>query len=253
MPDSAGAIVPPWGASCSPGRLVSSHRPRKLSNSAASAASLLRAHMHPARPRPQEQALASTRERLEASLPPGATPELHLVRACHSGLQELVGSCAARVVVFNLGYLPSGDKGLTTKAGTTVAALEAAIEVQRAAPSAAAAAAAAAGRSWRGCPAVCQSGPCAARDLPAASSRSQLVRSPNRTAARQGPSQPRAFCAPPIACTRLAAAGAPVPPLPTHPPKPCAGAAAGRFANRHVLHRPPWRPGGIQRSDGAAC
>jgi hypothetical protein len=84
-----------------------------------------------ASPTPQDQALASTRARLDASLPPGGAPELHLVRACHSRLQELVGSCVARVVAFNLGYLPSGDKGLTTQAETTVAALEAAIEVRR--------------------------------------------------------------------------------------------------------------------------
>ncbi|KAI8476938.1 MAG: putative rRNA methylase-domain-containing protein [Monoraphidium minutum] len=77
----------------------------------------------------QEAALAATRERLESSLPGGAMPELHLMRACHSRLQELVGSCAARVVVFNLGYLPAGDKSITTNAATTVAALEAALEV----------------------------------------------------------------------------------------------------------------------------
>lgn len=44
-------------------------------------------------------------------------------------LQELVGSNVARVVAFNLGYLPSGDKALTTNAATSVAAVEAALEV----------------------------------------------------------------------------------------------------------------------------
>jgi hypothetical protein len=34
------------------------------------------------------------------------------------------------VVAFNLGYLPSGDKRVTTNAETTVAALEAALEVR---------------------------------------------------------------------------------------------------------------------------
>ncbi|GBF94396.1 rRNA methylase [Raphidocelis subcapitata] len=77
----------------------------------------------------QDAALASTRARLEAELPLGSAPELHLVRACHSRLQEVVGSVAARVVAFNLGYLPSGDKSLVTRAETTVAALEAALEV----------------------------------------------------------------------------------------------------------------------------
>lgn len=77
----------------------------------------------------QEAALDSTRRRLDASLPAAARPDLRLVLACHSRLQELVGSCAARVVAFNLGFLPSGDKTLITKPDTTVLALEAALEV----------------------------------------------------------------------------------------------------------------------------
>lgn len=40
----------------------------------------------PALPR-QDAALTSTAQRLEAALPPGAAPELHLVQACHSRLQ----------------------------------------------------------------------------------------------------------------------------------------------------------------------
>ncbi len=40
-----------------------------------------------------------------------------------------MGSNVARVVAFNLGYLPSGDKALTTNAATSVAAVEAALEV----------------------------------------------------------------------------------------------------------------------------
>lgn len=77
----------------------------------------------------QEAALCSTRSRLESHLSAALMPEIHLIQACHSRLQELVGSCAARTVVFNLGYLPRGDKSLTTKTETTVAALEAALEV----------------------------------------------------------------------------------------------------------------------------
>lgn len=105
----------------------------------------------------QDAALAATRARLEAELPGFAAesgsdarstgdssgtdsssgsgssgaPEVRLVRACHSRLQEVVGSVQARVVAFNLGYLPSGDKAVTTAPDTTVAALEAALEVLR--------------------------------------------------------------------------------------------------------------------------
>jgi hypothetical protein len=109
-----GALGSVWGASCR----LPSRRPQ---------------HPDPpttptTTPLPQEAALSSTRARLEAQLPPGAAPELHLVRACHSRLQEVAGSCQARVVAFNLGYLPSGDKAVITKAETTLAALEAALE-----------------------------------------------------------------------------------------------------------------------------
>jgi hypothetical protein len=40
-----------------------------------------------------------------------------------------VGSNVAKLVAFNLGYLPGGDKGIVTNAGSTVPAVEAALEV----------------------------------------------------------------------------------------------------------------------------
>lgn len=52
---------------------------------------------------------------------------MHL--GCHSRLQEFVGSNIARVVCFNLGYMPRGDKAVITKPSTTIAAIEAALEV----------------------------------------------------------------------------------------------------------------------------
>lgn len=39
-------------------------------------------------------------------------------------LQEVVGSGAARLVVFNLGYLPGSDKTVTTQEHSTVAAMQ---------------------------------------------------------------------------------------------------------------------------------
>jgi hypothetical protein len=41
-----------------------------------------------------------------SQLAASARPQLHLHTACHSRLQELVGSNLAKVVAFNLGYLP---------------------------------------------------------------------------------------------------------------------------------------------------
>ncbi|KAG2445584.1 hypothetical protein HXX76_000196 [Chlamydomonas incerta] len=78
----------------------------------------------------QEAATASTRERLESHLAAEARPRLSLHTACHSRLQELAGSGRARVVAFNLGYLPGAeDKRVITSSSTTVEAVEAALEV----------------------------------------------------------------------------------------------------------------------------
>lgn len=77
----------------------------------------------------QAAAVDATRQLLEARLPPGARPRLELSQGCHSQLQALVGSNVAKLVAFNLGYLPSGDKSIVTQPGSTLAAVEAALEV----------------------------------------------------------------------------------------------------------------------------
>jgi len=46
-------------------------------------------------------------------------------------MQEVVGSNVARLICFNFGYLPGGDKSVTTSKETTLAAVEAAFEVLR--------------------------------------------------------------------------------------------------------------------------
>ncbi len=77
----------------------------------------------------QEDAVAATRQRLEQELPADARPKLHLVCTCHSRLQEVAGSGRAKVVAFNCGYLPRGDKAIFTSTATTLTAIEAALEV----------------------------------------------------------------------------------------------------------------------------
>ena len=69
----------------------------------------------------QEEAIRSTRERLEAA---GLfTSAIHLHPASHDRLAELV-SGPVKAIVFNLGYLPGGDKKTVTRTGSTLAALE---------------------------------------------------------------------------------------------------------------------------------
>ncbi len=69
----------------------------------------------------QKEAICATRERLEKE---GLlTPAVRLHLASHDRLAELVGG-PVKAVVFNLGYLPGGDKKTVTRTKSTLAALE---------------------------------------------------------------------------------------------------------------------------------
>lgn len=68
----------------------------------------------------QEAALQATRERLESERL--LTSAVHFHLASHARLGELVFS-PLKAVVFNLGYLPGGDKELVTQTETTLRAL----------------------------------------------------------------------------------------------------------------------------------
>ena len=68
----------------------------------------------------QEKAVESTRNRLESA------NLLHIARLFHAGherMHEFV-SDAVDAVVFNLGWLPSGDKSVTTLTETTLKAID---------------------------------------------------------------------------------------------------------------------------------
>ena len=74
----------------------------------------------------QEAALNSTRDRLIAE---GAPENYTLICASHHRVREFVRE-PIKAGMFNLGYLPgSGKKGVTTLRETTMAAVEAAIEL----------------------------------------------------------------------------------------------------------------------------
>jgi hypothetical protein len=77
----------------------------------------------------QSAAIESTRNTVEQALPPESRPTMHYLPQCHSSLHEVVGSHKARLVAFNLGYLPGGDKSVITRQESTLAAVEAAFEV----------------------------------------------------------------------------------------------------------------------------
>jgi len=78
----------------------------------------------------QEMAIRTTKHKLEddPELSPAQVSSVELHHACHSKIGEFVGPMEARLVCFNLGYLPGGDKDIMTLAPTTLAALQAATE-----------------------------------------------------------------------------------------------------------------------------
>ncbi|KAL9225973.1 hypothetical protein vseg_001838 [Gypsophila vaccaria] len=78
----------------------------------------------------QEDAIKSTSHLLDLSLNPVERKSVKLFSICHSRMAEVLpeNSCV-RLVAFNLGYLPGGDKTIITQPDTTLRALEAAKEI----------------------------------------------------------------------------------------------------------------------------
>ena len=70
----------------------------------------------------QAQAVESTRNRLESA---GLADRAELIHAGHQLMGEYVHE-SVDAIVFNLGWLPSGDKSVTTLTTTTLQAVEAA-------------------------------------------------------------------------------------------------------------------------------
>lgn len=73
----------------------------------------------------QESALRSTRALLERSLTQNELYNVFLKRSSH----EFFWESKADLIVYNLGYLPGGDKKITTRAETTVKSLQSALKI----------------------------------------------------------------------------------------------------------------------------
>ncbi|XVF77895.1 hypothetical protein PTKIN_Ptkin14bG0084400 [Pterospermum kingtungense] len=75
----------------------------------------------------QSEALENTTSLLEETVSQKEKELVKLFHICHSRMDEVVPENAAvRLVAFNLGYLPGGEKGIITISKTTLLALEAA-------------------------------------------------------------------------------------------------------------------------------
>lgn len=74
----------------------------------------------------QAAAISSCRQRL-SSLPENQKANINLKNQSHAFFEE----ASADLIVYNLGYLPGGDKALTTQCETTLASLQKALEIVR--------------------------------------------------------------------------------------------------------------------------
>ncbi|KAL7593661.1 hypothetical protein Lser_V15G34080 [Lactuca serriola] len=78
----------------------------------------------------QETAIKNTMSLLDRSLHPNEKEMVQLYATCHSEMEQVVPrSATVRVVAFNLGYLPGGDKTMITKPETTLLGMEAATRI----------------------------------------------------------------------------------------------------------------------------
>lgn len=71
----------------------------------------------------QERAIVITKTRLE-----GYLERVTFVHGSHSTLKEALQGLQPKLIVYNLGYLPGGDKSLTTELASTIESLHSAIE-----------------------------------------------------------------------------------------------------------------------------
>ena len=76
----------------------------------------------------QEEAVRATRENIETQVPVQKRPKMTYVVGSHENLIDHVGSNVAKLICFNLGYLPGGDKSIITQIDSTLAAIEASLE-----------------------------------------------------------------------------------------------------------------------------
>lgn len=72
----------------------------------------------------QETALESSRKKLETELSPELSQRVIFLQQCHSHFPEEIHEQKARLFVYNLGYLPGGDKSKTTMTQTTLSSID---------------------------------------------------------------------------------------------------------------------------------
>jgi len=79
----------------------------------------------------QSAALEATKEKIDVNLPIETTNKVFYHKRCHSELSLAIpnSSSTVKLVVYNLGYLPGGNKSCTTLLETTLKSIEEAMEI----------------------------------------------------------------------------------------------------------------------------
>lgn len=74
----------------------------------------------------QKEALDEARRKMEAM---GVSSRVSLIKGCHSRFPEEIAPGSVKLIVYNLGYLPGGDKSVTTEVPTTLKSVQRAAEL----------------------------------------------------------------------------------------------------------------------------
>lgn len=77
----------------------------------------------------QKEALIQTRALLQARLSEAQFARVEFIEGSHTSFEEQKELAAVQLVVYNLGYLPGGDKHITTKASTTLQSIKSAQKI----------------------------------------------------------------------------------------------------------------------------
>ncbi len=72
----------------------------------------------------QAEAIETTKHYLQANLSPEIYRNIFLKKHCHSTFPEEISPESIKLIVYNLGYLPGGDKQKTTESETTLQSLQ---------------------------------------------------------------------------------------------------------------------------------
>lgn len=77
----------------------------------------------------QEQAINNTKERLKNHLSNEQLQRIAVFQMCHSHFPPDIAEKSVKLIVYNLGYLPGGNKALTTNCQTTLSSLKHALKL----------------------------------------------------------------------------------------------------------------------------